>query len=184
MTSSIRVWRRLSQACGVALFGLGLVTLGPSGAAQADDGFNLDARAFLKALNAQTSMAAGGLSFVVDKSMATPDGSSLTFFTAGTCIKGQGHTTRRDVLLTFSLTVPDSCLSDRAKVAPYLDAVVATLEPTLAPQQIGPSIDALMAAAKATPGKLTVRVIGGRPYGAAYDNEAGQTTFIPYPTIN
>jgi hypothetical protein len=124
------------------------------------------------------------LAFAVDKTMAAPDGSSLVFFTGGDCVKGQGHTTRRGVLLTFSLTVPDSCLGDSAKVAPYLHTIVATLEPTLAPREIAPSIDALFTAAKATPGKLALRQIGGRLYGAAYDNEAGQTTFIPYPTIN
>ncbi|MBS7702159.1 hypothetical protein [Chelatococcus asaccharovorans] len=152
--------------------------------AKADDGFNLNAEAFLKMLNAQPAMAGAKLSFAVDKTMAAPDGSSLVFFAGGDCVKGQGHTTRRGLLLTFSVTVPDSCMSETAKVAPYLYTIVATLEPTLDPHKIAPSIDALLAAAKATPGKLALRQIGGRLYGAAYDNEAGQTTFIPYPTIN
>ncbi|CAH1649944.1 MULTISPECIES: hypothetical protein [unclassified Chelatococcus] len=185
MASSFRVLGPWTGFCRVAIFaaGLAVATL-PASGARADDGFNLNAEAFLKSLNAQPALANAKLAFAVDKNMAAPDGSSLVFFTGGDCVKGQGHTTRRGVLLTFSLTVPDACMSDSAKVAPYLHAIVATLEPTLAPKEIAPSIDALLAAAKAAPGKLTLRQIGGRLYGAAYDNEAGQTTFIPYPTIN
>ncbi|MBS7695909.1 MULTISPECIES: hypothetical protein [unclassified Chelatococcus] len=185
MASSYRVLGQWTGFCRAATFaaGLALATLLAS-VAQADDGFNLKAEAFLKALNSQPAMTEAKLAFTVDKTMAAPDGSSLVFFTGGNCVKGQGHTTRRGVLLTFSLTVPDSCSDDSAKVAPYLRAVVATLEPTLAPREIGPSLDALFSTAKATPGKLALRLIGGRLYGAAYDNEAGQTTFIPYPTIN
>lgn len=185
MVSSIRGFDRWAGFGRAATFGAGLVlaVLLASGA-KADDGFNLNAETFLKMLNAQPALAQAKLSFAVDKTMAAPDGSSLVFFSGGDCVKGQGHTTRRGVLLTFSVTVPDSCMSDTAKVAPYLNTIVATLEPTLAPRAIAPSIDALLTAAKATPGKLALRQIGGRLYGAAYDNEAGQTTLIPYPTIN
>ncbi|MFC7399328.1 hypothetical protein ACFQU1_19150 [Chelatococcus sp. GCM10030263] len=174
---------RLSGGCRAAILGLALAGAATA-PAWADDGFNLQAKAFLAALNGEAGLSSTKQRFVIDKTMAAPDGSSLIFFSGGDCVKGQGHATRQTVLLTFSVTIKDSCRDPSASVAPYLRAIVAVLEPTLIPGQIGPSVDALLTAARANPGKLVLRPIGGRPYGAAYDPEAALTTFIPYPTMN
>jgi hypothetical protein len=178
MTSILRVFIR---GCRTAALGLALGGA-LAGSAWADDGFNLQAKTFLGALN--DSLGSTKQRFTIDKRMAAPDGSSLVFFSVGRCVKGQGHTTRQTVLLSFSVMIADSCRDPAANVAPYLHAIVAVLEPTLAPDRINSSIDTLMAEARGRPGKLVLRQIGGRLYGAAYDREAGLTTFIPYPTIN
>jgi hypothetical protein len=177
------ILHQLSRGCRAAILGLALAG-GATAPAWADDGFNLQAKAFLGALNGKEGLSSAKQRFTINKTMAAPDGSSLIFFSGGNCVKGQGHATRQTVLLTFSVTIRDACRDPSASVTPYLRAIVAVLEPTLASGQIGPSVDALLAAARANAGKLILRPIGGRPYGAAYDPEAGLTTFIPYPTMN